>query len=101
MINTSPVLRSRELNHPVELSKEFFLDNIRGTKRDFQRRVKSYGRKHKLPRLYGQMLDPKKTWQSVTPASLSRSSAAWAWVREFKDQRLKNAGFQLKDGSVL
>ena len=101
LINTSPVLRSRELNHPVKLSKEFFLDNIRGTKRDFQCRVKSYGRRHKLPRLYGQMLDPKKTWQSVTPVSLSRSSAAWAWVREFRDQRLKNAGFQLKDGSVL
>lgn len=101
LINTSPVLSSRGLNHPVALTKEFFLNNIRGTKRDFQCRTKSYGRRHKLPQSYGQMLDSKKTWQSVTPVSLSRSSAAWAWVREFKEKQLKNAGRQLKDGSVL
>ena len=100
LINSSPVLSSRELNHPVALTKEFFLNNLRGTKRDFNCRVKSYGRRHKLPRSYGEILDTKKTWQSVTPVSLARSSAAWAWVREFKENRLKNSGFSLKDGSL-
>ena len=96
LVNNSKVMASRDLNHPAKLDKQSFLSTLRQTGRNFKTRQKGYGRRHKLPKSYGRIMSTK-LWPSITPASLGRSAAAWAWVRAFRSQNLRQSGVQLKE----
>ena len=80
LVNNSKVMASRDLNHPAKLDKQSFLSTLRQTSRNFKTREKCYGRRHKLPKSYGRTMSTK-LWPSITPASLGRSAAAWAFAK--------------------
>ena len=101
LVNNSKVLASRDLNHPAKLDRQSFLSGLRQTSRNFKTREKCYGRRHKLPQSYGRIMGTTKPWPSLTPASLGKSAAAWAWVRAFKLQNLRQVGVQLKETSII
>lgn len=100
LVNNSKVLVSRDLNHPCQLDRQSFLSGLRQTSRNFKTKEKCYGRRHKLPQSYGRIMGTTKPWPSITPASLGRSAAAWAWVRAFKYENLRHVGVQLKETSI-
>ncbi len=100
LVNNPKVLASRDLDHPCKLDRQSFLSGLRQTGRNFKTRQKCYGRRHKLPQPYGRIMGTTKLWPSITPVSLGKSAAAWAWVRAFKFQNLRQVGVQLKETSI-
>ena len=50
----------------------------------------------KLPKFFARML-AQKSWRTMSEESLSFSSAAWAWMREYVAKDFKSNGIKLKD----
>ena len=50
----------------------------------------------KLPEFFSRMLAPKK-WRTLSEETLSVSSGAWAWVRQYVSKNLKEQGIVVKE----
>ena len=79
-IVSSSALESRQVNHPVALTKQIFKRRWKSTSGGMSWKTQFCGKSEKLPKKFSRLLGEKK-WQTVSEDTLQRSSAAWQLVR--------------------
>ena len=96
LVQTSGQLEARKIPHPARLDKTSFLQQWKITKPDYNFKVSLDSGLVKLPKFFARML-AQKSWRTMSEESLSFSSAAWAWMREYVAKDFKSNGIKLKD----
>jgi uncharacterized protein (DUF1499 family) len=84
----SSALESREVPHPVALTKNVFKRRWKRTRGGLSWKVQFNAKAEKLPRKHSVLLGEKK-WQTISEDTLQRSSAAWQVVRFYMKFNLR------------
>ena len=96
LIQTSNALESRNILHPARLTRDVFMEQWKTTKTDYNFKKSFDSGTVKLPEFFSRMMAPKK-WRTLSEETLSFSSGAWAWVREYVSKNLKEQGVVVKE----
>ena len=86
IIVNSGVLEKRGIPHRVKVTKRSIEEEFNRLKK---KKLISRHRphKHKLPKEWSKILNPNKTWPSLTEDAIERAAAAWAWLHHFFAER--------------
>lgn len=96
LIQTSNALESRNILHPARLTRDAFMEQWKTTNADYNFKKSFDSGTVKLPEFFSRMLAPKK-WRTLSEETLSVSSGAWAWVRQYVSKNLKEQGIVVKE----
>ena len=95
LVESSGVLESRKICHPARLDRATFKSRWKGTKARNSKRAFLSGLT-KLSKRFSKMM-ARKSWDTMSEETLSRSSCAWAWMRFYISKRLKDDGISVQE----
>ena len=79
LIVSSDVMKSRDIPHPAELTKEVWCRNFKKTTGRYKRKS-HHAWKHKLKERWTAIMASNKTWHTMSEDTLRRTAAAWHWL---------------------
>ncbi len=99
VVINSRVLDSREIQHSPMLTEEVVCQKWKVTP-DGLKKDTYLASKHKLPEDLSKMMG-SKSWPTLSEDTISRSGAAWAWLKHYLGSDLKAIGVKLQAGVVV
>lgn len=96
LVTQSKVLEERGVRHAAKIDRETFMKQFKRTP-DRRRKRRYFARTHRLPERWSNIMG-KKNWGSLSEEVLQRGTAAFAFVRAYKSQKMRDRGVRVSQG---